>query len=675
MKLFSRKPSKPGDAPKESVPAVAVTRLLLHVGPGGWESCLVDADGMPVGDMASWDATGLPEIGFERISLIIRNAAVVLKKDIKSAHQIALMIDGIGVLFTDNHPKILNTASPPTARQYGQQWLNVPDVTFGQADFPSLVGEAKTHKNTIYAFADAQVLRNALALFDKDGIKMREAVPTAFLIIQRAALKPVKAYGAIYFGFFVTTLVFYHYGMGALVIRTLPIGYLHLIHALAQGSGISLEDTMDALQQKDYVAEVDIKQHGDTLQRSMQAKILAPHLTQLLHGIKECLEYFTYQRIAGTPDELEIFGAADRIHGLTDWLARRLGIPCQAKVPSVFSLFRNAKRPMACNLLKGAETSLFSIGRNNYYFSEKQGFVRSSELAVEMGKHVSRLPDARVSRNARSAGPLGRATAGPERRSVSGSGASLGELFGRLTTLFRSDDRSGVTAAQQLAEDDKRQEQIFFTGFGGLVALLWWWGVDELMTVDKKFKRAAHQYVDLRTDIDQQEKSLGGGMQLHLSTKQPLTKVLWSEKFLALANNVSEHIWLTDVYLERDSRAVGENKVESKKLVVKGGVLPSTDGHILKVANYLDNLLNDKKYFMSDFRMITFSGSHLEQSEADPIVRFTFEAWYDKNVRIEKLKGGDQEDQPGLAEMNQNIEKHNSDLNDLLTGSTSGKRR
>ena len=48
----------------------------------------------------------------------------------------------------------------------------------------------------------------------------------------------------------------------------------------------------------------------------------------------------------------------------------------------------------------------------------------------------------------------------------------------------------------------------------------------------------------------------------------------------------------------------------------------------------INKLLEDEHYFMNDFREITFDGAKLDQKEADHIIRFTINAWYDKNKRI-----------------------------------------
>ena len=124
---------------------------------------------------------------------------------------------------------------------------------------------------------------------------------------------------------------------------------------------------------------------------------------------------------------------------------------------------------------------------------------------------------------------------------------------------------------------------------------------------------------------------------------------------MSLADNMDKAMWITDVYLSDEQRAVGGENILSKKLVLEGAVLPSTVGHILNIAQYIERLLKDEKFFMSDFRDITFEGAEIDASESDHVVRFTLEAWYDENKRI-NLSAGANEPMT-LKKMQSNVDK------------------
>ena len=78
-----------------------------------------------------------------------------------------------------------------------------------------------------------------------------------------------------------------------------------------------------------------------------------------------------------------------------------------------------------------------------------------------------------------------------------------------------------------------------------------------------------------------------------------------------------------------------------KKLVLQGAALPSTDGHILKIADYVEKLETEKRFnFMADFRDITFQGAAIDATETDPVIRFSLAAWYDEAKRVENRDRG-----------------------------------
>jgi hypothetical protein len=113
--------------------------------------------------------------------------------------------------------------------------------------------------------------------------------------------------------------------------------------------------------------------------------------------------------------------------------------------------------------------------------------------------------------------------------------------------------------------------------------------------------------------------------------------VLWTEKFLALGCYASEALWLTSVYLSKDSKE--KDLIQVKKLVIEGSVLPSYDGHLLEIASFIRRLEEDSRnLFMADFKTITFEGANVDFDDIEEVVKFTIKAWYDGELEDGKRK-------------------------------------
>ena len=121
-----------------------------------------------LGEPELWVNEELKKTGLARLQQNLQTAISANAKGLRNAKSISLLLGGVGIQYSDNKPKILAAASGGTARQFGQQLLNAPHVTFGTAELPLIPG-LEEHKRSIYAFADATIVRSMLSLFDKDG--------------------------------------------------------------------------------------------------------------------------------------------------------------------------------------------------------------------------------------------------------------------------------------------------------------------------------------------------------------------------------------------------------------------------------------------------------------------------------------------------------------------------
>lgn len=648
--------------------------LFLHITALGWYSLFQNANGTFLGAPEFQDNLDLELAGDTRTEAVVKSAVAANGKKLRKADRVHILLEVTSIQYTDSKPTDLTATSGVTIRQYGEKLLNTKDVTYGFVAFPVGIGQGDAKKIGMYAFADANMIRNTLTLFDQAGTKVREVVPKILPLTLCSFPRPQQTYGSVQMGAFNTTLVLVNPILNALLVRHFPVGMLTLIKAVSERLNVSPEDALNVLSEKDLVAEVDpAGDAANALQVGLAARALHAPLLELLGDLRESIEFFCEQRVAGKPAFLETFGASRRIRGLPEWLSKHIGIPIQPSGTSLLELFATQPRPIACNFLKGSDASLLTIGRTSFHFTEDRGFISSKELARQKA-----LADPNKGKpKPASASQSGRNRSGSRRRPGSRRGGGRpGQpvgLMGQLNALFQKGGEQNQ--AEALYQEEAAQDRKHWALFSMLVFGLLFWGYSEYEMIEKRYRSSASSYLSARGENDQLKRTAQSGQRLiSLKGSGDMTKILWSEKFLSLAALMDNNIWLSDVYLSSAQRQVSGAKVESTKMVVEGHVLPSTDGHIDKISRYIDRLLQDKYGFMSDFRTITFDGAELEEEESDAIIRFSFEAWYDKNKRLEMSEElareeakqlGEKPRQPGLKEMQKNIKDREETLKNL----------
>ncbi|MBF0145953.1 MAG: hypothetical protein HQL85_07185 [Magnetococcales bacterium] len=522
-------------------------------------------------------------------------------------------------------------------------------------------------------------------MMDKDGIKVTEVIPKEYVLIHRSLQSDESVYGCFQMSAHTSTLLLINHALGIVQVRKIPVGFMTLVKAIAGKMGVPTQDAIQVMAHKDLVGEVaplsphDVESEVQIHSRSLQFQALQPPLTRLLEDIKEFLAFFAFQKVAGMPKQLELFGSVGRVTGLEEWLGQYADLSMVVCKESILELFARMERPVGCNLLKGAESNLLTIGRTRFFFTEDKGFISGQELSIrntpalvkpsesaasfaETGSSSRRKP----SRDYRDGGSGRRATRKKTDRDKMGRGGGLAVLLARLNIGKQTD-----TGALPTLEENSHEQKFAATFILFLIGVLYW-GYSEHAMITKRYQGQALSYLSvvdenngLLKQLEVQEAStrkMGAAMET--------TKIFWSEKFLALANNMDEHIWLTDVYLSEDERNVAGAKVRSKTMVIEGRLLPSTDGHVRIISEYIDNLLRDSKWFMSDFRDVVFHGAEIEgdssNMSSDPKIHFVLRAFYDKNKRVGGQKGSG--GQAGLGEMHENIDQHNQQLQNALHG-------
>jgi len=104
--------------------------------------------------------------------------------------------------------------------------------------------------------------------------------------------------------------------------------------------------------------------------------------------------------------------------------------------------------------------------------------------------------------------------------------------------------------------------------------------------------------------------------------------------------------------------------------VIQGAVLPSTDGHILQIAQFVERLEEDKQGFMDDFREIVFDGAYLDRGESDAVVRFTIEARYDAKKRQAVASSAPSTAGSTLGDTTKKVEERNKAQEQAIGGGT-----
>jgi hypothetical protein len=472
------------------------------------------------------------------------------------------------------------------------------------------------------------VLRRYLGRLDRLAVKTVLIAPATQNTIFDAQLYPDKAVCGVYVGARSTQVVVGNARRGSVTTRQLPIGLFSLVDAVANANNVAITDALTALDRRDCLSQVLLYPNmGGQVENHVPGqfeRILGEPVRALGDEIDRTIQYFDVQRMGGRPDSIKLYGPVSSIKGLTSWLGNRLGVDVTDANATILNDLIRRPRTEGLNLLEGARSPLITLGRVNYAW-DKDRFLPEHELeldevaeeaaaaAIISGKAVSRrdAPDTRR----RSSGLFRRGKAKDEPK--------------RLNRAPRRP--SPATEKQKGARAGFALLALFafiflYGGYKTFIAPK----ISEFNNLTNAYIRTLDRNASLRTKKTQAMAS----NPVKLSAKNHHDKVLWTQKFLALGCYASKAIWLTDVFLTTTSVTVSGKPENIKKLTIKGAVLPSTDGHILQISEYIRRLEDDKRgLFMGDFKRITFEGATVDYEDVEEIIRFTIEGWYDKNKR------------------------------------------
>ncbi|MGN7610453.1 hypothetical protein ACQZV8_00020 [Magnetococcales bacterium HHB-1] len=649
FKLFSKSKDSPREKQKEK------KQLIIQLSPVGWKSWLRNTATAKELNTEQGDFDKPAENDHLQWEQMVQSAARKLKADLAEADKVSLILDDNSIQYSDNKPPLIQEHNETEVRKYGLRLLNqksTDDVVFGQMPFATPEGESRT-SNLLYAFATQHQIKAQKSIW---GPQTEAIIPFPTLLMQKSAANPTQTYAAFILGGYSSSVLLINHKLGALLVRTIPSGLFSILKAVAEETKTNIKEAKKAIigkrLQLDKIVPIPPGDHAppNIVHLNDLEIALCRELTTLQQGIKESWSFFSHQRGIPSPEQFEIFGPHDQLQGLIPWLSEHAGITITEDKIDILHALSTDQIP--CNLFS-PEIKLAQAGH-----------IESSN---PLAKRRNQMPGA------------GRRRRGGKRGAVKKNrrrNAADEKKEGFFSKLFAESE--GTKTAES---GEPTSDRNYFFMFGFFVFALLYWAYEEYALVEQKYSNNANALIASRTMNDTFHKANQVQAKPVVILDETMTRVLWTEKFLALSQLIDEHIWLTDVSLESENRNIGGTQVLSKKLVVKGSVLPSTKGHIETIAKFLQRIVKDKKRFMADFREeLTFPGAVLDENDetGHDLVHFTFEAWYDKNKRILSLTGEEEEDDGsggekkkdglGLGAMQSNIRKANQDRQQFLPG-------
>ena len=625
----------------------STNQLYLYVSDCGWRAHCVNPEGVAIGEPLGEDLV-LPLKGQSAsINNIITQALDKIgKRTLGSVELMTVVLDDPNVVFVEDsvETEMFSASNVAVIRKFGCEYLGVEDVSYGyahldlethnersEASKPSL---ASTSKGGVYSFIEVDRLRGYLAAFGDLAPKIVVITPAAHAAILGSVSQKNEHQCHIFISSYSTVIAAFDLKGPVAVIRSIPIGILSISNALSDSQGLTVDLALSELQRRDCIAPVFLREMGDgsTEVPNQFERVLGPVVRHLGDEIENTLSYFRDQRGGSgqAVSNLVVHGAAHRIQGLTGWLSNRLLIPVNnTDIDCLKGVMNVRPRDNFINLLVGAHGPLFKLGKVDWTWDKNRSrtSLQETEATQENRTNESKnSTDKKPARRGRGKDSRKGQKNTAKRGSRGGASKQGGDTFFGL--------RLGPSKS---GEDDDR------LGFGLLalcVAGIMYFGytqyiqpkLDLRKSVAISFTNLLAKNAGLRREIERRSSAS------HLSADIGVSdKVLWTEKFLALGCYASEALWLTSVYLSKDSKE--KDLIQVKKLVIEGSVLPSYDGHLLEIASFIRRLEEDSRnLFMADFKTITFEGANVDFDDIEEVVKFTIKAWYDSELEDGKRK-------------------------------------
>ena len=561
---------------KQEVQAVENTPeaniLYLHIAEDGWKARLTGPDGTPLGDDMFKNVSDPKLEGSERTENIIKDAVRKFpKRRLRDVGSIHMLLDDQDLLIIDGKEQTLKAPNPLILRELGARKLNVDQTTYGTRRF-GLSGrrEGKTSewaswdvasedgdddKGKIYAFLESAKLENYLSQLDAAALKLTSVVPITDVLLRRVESFPQVPSASIYMANQNTYIAMGFPEVGMASVRIIPIGVLSVADAVAKAQSVSTKDALAALSNRDYMSSIELnapKSDEENLKRSVYDRALSPLFSKFFGEISDTFEYFSQHRAAGPISSVEIIGALDRINGIRELFKTNVKSTVTFPTESLLDMFVSHVKQGAANLLSGSDGSLLSVGRTRYSYSENK-FVETEELAqqkVEIEtERSSKVPEGRVSRL------RGKKGSRRDNKLKKGQSARSGGAKTKKEGSFSRfrGARAGAGASKKHPQGIGSDQEAKKQDRAGVILVL--------LAAFAVFYFASMQFDSISIQHEQSVSRLANKIKDGIKNRQEINKkgasrsstlpvadkVLWSEKFMSLAENMDKAMWITDV--------------------------------------------------------------------------------------------------------------------------------
>ena len=359
--------------------------LFLSVCDAGWRATVVD-DGVAHPPDLSGEAAGLegaPVPVAEMLRRAIRSMPVPQRARIG---EVRLLLSDAAGCIVDNRFARVRATDPASLRDSGARLLGTGGGALHGFQLFGRSSEGETPRG-VHAFASAEGAGDLLGALDSLAVSLTRIVPAEVLALAAGGARPFAAIG-VQAG--AMTLLLADPETGAVASRALPVGVRQLVSAVAEASSVSAKEALAGLARRECLPPVtELGPEAGRSARPFTATeaALRPHLAALQAALDESVEYFTFQRLAGAPEQLLVHGEAARVRGLTEWLGQALGVP--AAPLDLHARFVSGEREPGAqagpNLLESAPVGLLRIGRVNYRFEGGRFEPDRAEVPREVG--------------------------------------------------------------------------------------------------------------------------------------------------------------------------------------------------------------------------------------------------------------------------------------------------
>lgn len=513
---------------------------------------------------------------------------------------------------------------------------------------------------SLVGMASGEFIIRSLNLFGKHKWKVVSFIPSSLSFVNRYRnmlkdqdKEALKLAGLFLDIGFTGTLFLAVSPEGVLYERHINIGFFQIAQKLMEKMDLDFQTVRQMLETETVL---------DT-KRKEEYEALDEILNQLALEIKKSISYFSSDRtLVPVHKTLFIGGGAGLLKNLDIYLNEKLGL----KVKFISGLddagtdngnpafdtlsgLINGADPLEINLLRNTENLKLKFDDEDMVF-QLDRFVKRERKAAnkDVTKRQSETPETAIEPSKR-----------PRRGRARPSQKTKKTGFFSLSLKGKEKDEVAELTEEEAAQ--KKKNRMIGTI---IVVLLFFWGFKgygHIEKLQKKRKNMVSRYFESQERLDsliRQKSQASSSFSADFAETKKLDKNFWVEKLLYVAAEMSDKIWLSSINLEKGR---GEKEKEQQKLVIKGLVRKSTEGHLKVVSKFMRELINNKK-FMRDFNDVTFEG--IQMSAESEKVTFTLICWYQRNVNISEDIEEDEEKSKGdmKEEIFKNLEKSIKDL-------------